>query len=74
MLKMAMTKVHKLLRDGGYKTKMLLTVHDELVFDLHKSEADTLPSLIGEAMRTALPMKVPVVVELGTGTNWLEAH
>ena len=74
MLKMAMIKVHNLLREGDYKTKMLLTVHDELVFDLHKSEAATLPSLIAEAMRTAFPMKVPIVVELGTGKNWLEAH
>jgi DNA polymerase-1 len=74
MLKLAMIKVHRLLCDGDYKTKMLLTVHDELVFDLHKSEADDLPPLIAEAMKTALPMKVPIVVELGTGQNWLEAH
>jgi DNA polymerase-1 len=74
MLKLAMIKVHRLLREGDYQTKMLLTVHDELVFDLHKSEADDLPPLIAEAMKTALPMKVPIVVELGTGQNWLEAH
>ncbi len=74
MLKMAMIKVHRLLRDGDYQTKMLLTVHDELVFDLHKTERETLPPLIAEAMRTALPMNVPIVVEIGTGRNWLEAH
>ena len=74
MLKMAMIKVHRLLREGNHQTKMLLTVHDELVFDLHKSEAETLPPRIAEAMRTAFPMKVPIVVELGIGQNWLEAH
>ena len=74
MLKMAMIKVHQLLRDGNYQTKMLLTVHDEIVFDLHKSEAKTLPPRIAEAMKTAFPMKVPIVVEIGTGNNWLEAH
>ncbi len=74
MLKLAMIKVHKLLRDGDYQTKMLLTVHDELVFDLHTSETENVPPLIAEAMKTALPMKVPIVVELGTGKNWLEAH
>jgi DNA polymerase-1 len=74
MLKLAMIKVHRLLREGDYQTKMLLTVHDELVFDLRKSETDIVPPLIAEAMRTALPMAVPIVVELGTGKNWLEAH
>ncbi len=74
MLKLAMIKVHQLLRDGAYQTKMLLTVHDELVFDLHKSEAEVVPPLIQEAMKAALPMKVPIVVESGTGENWLEAH
>jgi DNA polymerase-1 len=74
MLKLAMIRVHELLRNGGYQTKMLLTVHDELVFDLHKSEAETVPPLIAEAMRTAFPMQVPIVVELGVGQNWLEAH
>ncbi|MBT5872530.1 MAG: DNA-directed DNA polymerase, family A domain protein [Candidatus Latescibacteria bacterium] len=56
------------------KTRMLLQVHDELVFDLHRSEHDTAPAMIEECMRTALPMKVPVVVEMGIGENWLQAH
>jgi DNA polymerase-1 len=53
---------------------MLLTVHDELVFDLYRSEQDQVVPLIEEAMKTALPMRVPIVVEMGTGANWLEAH
>lgn len=74
ILKLAMIKVHHLLKDGGYQTKMLLTVHDELVFDLVKSEQDELIPLIREAMVTTLPMNVPIVVEMGTGENWLQAH
>ena len=53
---------------------MLLTVHDELVFDLHKQEQQEVMPQIEEAMKSALPMKVPIVVEMGVGTNWLEAH
>ena len=74
MLKLAMIKVHHALKEGGFKTQMLLTVHDELVFDMHKSEKDEVMPLIEQCMRTALPMKVPIEVELGTGKNWLEAH
>jgi len=74
MLKLAMIKVYAALKAGGFHTKMLLTVHDEIVFDMLKSEEDTVMPVIENAMKTALPMNVPIVVELGTGTNWLEAH
>ncbi len=74
MLKLAMIRVHVLLKSGGYKTKMLLTVHDELVFDLYREEEEELLPKIEEAMKAALPMEVPIVVEMGTGKNWLEAH
>lgn len=74
MLKLAMIKVHSALVAGGFKTKMLLTVHDELVFDMHKSEQETVVPVIVEAMKTALPTRVPIVVEAGIGENWLEAH
>ena len=74
MLKLAMIKVHAALKDGDFRTKMLLTVHDEIVFDMPKSEEESVKPVIENAMKTALPMKVPIAVELGTGTNWLEAH
>ena len=48
--------------------------HDELVFDMHKDETDVLPPLVEEEMKTAIPLSVPIVVELGTGDNWLVAH
>jgi DNA polymerase-1 len=74
LLKLAMIKVHRALRQGSFQTKMLLTVHDEIVFDMHKDEQATVMPLVEECMKTALPMHVPIVVEMGTGKNWLEAH
>ena len=74
MLKLAMIKVHNALRVGGFKTKMLLTVHDELVFDMHRDEENTVKPVIEECMKTALPLDVPIEVEMGTGESWLEAH
>jgi DNA polymerase-1 len=76
MIKLAMIKVDTLLTDGNYKTKMLLQVHDELIFDLHKSEQEELIPLIKEAMESALelPNRVPIKVDTGTGENWLQAH
>ena len=69
-----MIKVAQVLKQGDFQTKMLLTVHDELVFDLYQPEQEQVVPLIEEAMKTALPMRVPIVVEMGTGSNWLEAH
>jgi DNA polymerase-1 len=74
MLKLAMIKIHELLKSGRYQTKMLLTVHDELVFDLHRDEQIELMPKIEAAMKSALPMEVPIDVEMGVGENWLEAH
>ncbi len=74
MLKLAMIRVHRALKDGNFQTKMLLTVHDEIVFDLHQSEIDTAIPVIVDGMKHAIPMKVPIEVETGYGANWLEAH
>jgi DNA polymerase-1 len=69
-----MIQVHRALREGGFQTKMLLTVHDEIVFDMRKDEQETVIPVIRECMQTALPMEVPIVVDTGVGRNWLEAH
>ena len=74
MLKLAMVSVHKALRTNRYRTKMLLTVHDEIVFDLHRDEQATVVPLIVELMSNALAMTVPIKVETGVGENWLVAH
>jgi DNA polymerase-1 len=74
IIKLAMISVNDMLKEGNYKSKMLLQVHDELVFDIHKSELENLKILIKERMEAALSISVPLEVEVGMGENWLEAH
>jgi len=74
MIKLAMIKIHNELNKRKTKTKMILQVHDELVFDAHKTEVKELLPVIKNLMETSLPLKVPVLVETGTGENWLDAH
>ncbi len=74
IIKIAMINIHKKLKEGNYKTKMLLQVHDELVFDVFKPELDTIKELIQTEMENAYTLAVPLDVDLGLGDNWLEAH
>ena len=75
MIKLAMIRIHKLLKESNYKTKMIMQVHDELVFDVYKPELEEIKTLIVDNMKDALPgISVPILVEAGTGSNWLEAH
>ncbi|MCE2614042.1 DNA polymerase I [Flavobacteriaceae bacterium D16] len=74
IIKIAMIRIHDKLKQGGYKTKMLLQVHDELVFDVYKPELDELKTLIKSEMEHAFDLPVPLDVDLGLGANWLEAH
>ena len=74
IIKIAMINIHKKLADGNYKTKMLLQVHDELVFDCYKPELEEMKMLIKTEMENAYAMAVPLDVEVGIGENWLEAH
>ena len=74
IMKLAMINVDRELRAGNFTTKMILTVHDEIVFDLVKTEQEAVLPVIEKAMLNTLPMRVPMVVEMGIGQNWLEAH
>ncbi len=74
MIKIAMINIHDDIRKMKMKSKMLLQVHDELVFDAHISEVDELKKLVEQRMKTALKLKVPVEIGMGIGKNWLEAH
>ncbi|NBQ47736.1 MAG: DNA polymerase I, partial [Sphingobacteriia bacterium] len=74
MIKVAMVNVHQEFKKRHYKSRMLLQVHDELVFDVYKPELEEVKALVEKLMREALPLKVPVEVGIGTGANWLEAH
>ena len=74
IIKIAMINIHKRLKNEKWQSKMLLQVHDELVFDVHNSELETIKPLIQQEMENAFNLTVPLVVELGEGQNWLEAH
>ncbi len=76
MIKLAMIKIHEEFSKQNFKSKMLLQVHDELVFDAHKDELEIIKPVILECMQTALklPNDVPTDAEIGVGLNWLAAH
>ncbi|MFD1161710.1 DNA polymerase I [Hwangdonia seohaensis] len=74
IIKIAMINIYNKLQEGDYKTKMLLQVHDELVFDVYKPELEAMKTLIKTEMEQAFVMDVPLDVEMDVGENWLEAH
>ena len=74
MIKLAMIKIFETMKKEKMKSKMVLQVHDELVFDVHKSELNEIQPMIKEKMENALPLNVPVLTEIGIGDNWLDAH
>ena len=74
MIKIAMININNFLNSNNFQTKMLLQVHDELVFDLFPSEKDFLIPKIEELMQNAINLDVPITVQSGVGNNWLEAH
>ena len=76
MIKLAMIKIHKAFKQHGFKSKMILQVHDELVFDVVKDEVEKVKPIILDCMQHALKLTndVPTDAELGVGINWLEAH
>jgi len=74
MIKLAMINIHDELIGRNLKTRMLLQVHDELVFDLYRTEETEVRGIVEEGMKNAIRLDVPIVVEIGVGDNWLEAH
>lgn len=74
MIKIAMINIHKWMKDENLKSKMIMQVHDELVFDVHKSELEVMKAKIPELMMSAIQLDVPMEVEVGVGENWLIAH
>ena len=74
IIKIAMINIYQKLTSENWKSKMLLQVHDELVFDVHNSEVEKIKPMIKHEMENAFTMAVPLEVELGVGKDWLEAH
>jgi DNA polymerase-1 len=74
IIKIAMINIHRRLKNENWQSKMLLQVHDELVFDVHNSELEKIQPMIKTEMENAFKIEVPLTVDLGMGKNWLEAH
>ena len=74
IIKLAMISIDKCFKENKLQSKMLLQVHDELVFDVSKQEINTVKQLIREKMQTVIKTKIPLLVEIGIGRNWMEAH
>jgi len=74
IIKVAMIRIEDWIQRENLRSRMILQVHDELVFDVHRDELDELKPLVDTLMREALPLEVPMEVEIGVGQNWLEAH
>ena len=74
MIKIAMIRIHQDIIDQKLNSKMTMQVHDELVFDVPKAEIEMMKKIIESRMKNAIDMKVPILVEVGEGSNWLEAH
>lgn len=74
MIKLAMIRIQKHMKQQNYRSRMILQVHDELLFDVHKEELEEVSAVIKAEMQDAMPLKVPVIAEYGYGNSWLEAH
>jgi len=74
IIKLAMNTIHEEIKKRGLQSKMILQVHDELVFDVYKPEIEELKGLVIQGMQNAVKLDVPLLVEAGVGENWLEAH
>jgi len=74
IVKIAMINIHRWTKEENLKSKMIMQVHDELVFDVHKSELELLKTKVPELMKSAIELEVPMDVEVGVGENWLIAH
>ena len=74
MIKVAMINIHRWMKEQNLKSKMIMQVHDELVFDAHIEELDLLKTNVEDLMKNAVPLAVPMEIGIGVGNNWLEAH
>ena len=74
IIKIAMVRIHGKLKNAGYASKMILQVHDELIFEVVPSELKKLKEMVVHEMANAVKLDIPLKVDCGTGKNWLEAH
>ena len=73
IIKLAMIKTHRALQEGGFKSRILLQVHDELVLEIMQNEKEQVAELVRDAMENVVPLSVPLSVDIHTGENWAAA-
>ena len=74
IIKLAMIAIHQRLKEDGYRSRMVLQIHDELLFDVYENEREMLMAMVVEQMQNVCRLAVPVIVDCNAGKNWLEAH
>ena len=74
MIKLAMINVDRAMKEAGVKSRMVLQIHDELLFDVVKGEEDIMKEIVVREMESVVKLSVPLTVECNIGKNWLEAH
>jgi DNA polymerase-1 len=74
LIKKAMINIHARIREGKFRTRMILQVHDELVFEVPENEIEKIQPIIREEMETVYPLDVPLKIDMAYGSNWDEAH
>ena len=74
IIKLAMINIQQRIEENDFKSKMLVQVHDELVFEVHNNELKEMKEMIQNEMENAYDIKIPLKVDIGTGLNWFEAH
>lgn len=74
IIKMAMIELYKKLQNGNYRSKMIMQVHDELILEVYKDELDDIKKLVVEAMELGQPFKVPLLVDVEIGKNWMDGE
>ena len=74
IIKVAMINIQKIITNSKLKSRMLVQVHDELIFEIHKSELEKMKKIVKDEMENAFTLNVPLAVDIGIGENWLEAH
>ena len=74
LIKVAMINIHRRLIKEKHRTKLILQIHDELVFEVPKDEAEEMTSLVREEMEGVMKLYIPLKVDIGIGKNWAEAH
>ena len=74
MIKIAMIDIFESFNNRNLQSKMIMQVHDELVFDVHKNEIEEVQKIVSDKMKNAIEIAVPIEIEMSNGDNWLEAH